>query len=89
MDSSTVHGRGFRSLASPSLALVFIIVTQITLSLFRILSGLVILAVYVDDILLTESNSANLVKTKEYLRCHFVRKDMGKPKYFLGIEVAH
>jgi len=23
------------------------------------------------------------------LKCHFVAKDMGRPKYFLGIEVAH
>ena len=29
-------------------------------------SGLVILAVYIDDILLTESDSAGIVKTKEY-----------------------
>jgi len=43
---------------------------------------------YVDDILLTESDSAVLVE-KEYLRYHFVTKDMSKPKYFMGIEVAH
>ena len=24
-----------------------------------------------------------------YLKCHFVTKDIGRPKYFLGIEVAH
>jgi len=44
--------------------------------------------VYVNDILLTGSDSAGLVETKEYLRCYFVTKDMGKPKYFLGIEVT-
>jgi len=45
--------------------------------------------VYFDDILLTRSDSAGLVKIKEYFRRHFVIKDMGKPKYFLGIEVAY
>jgi len=44
--------------------------------------------VYV-DILLTGSDSAGLVEIKEYLRRHFVIKDMGKPKYFLRIEVSH
>jgi len=48
----------------------------------------VILAVYVDDILLTRSNSVALIETKEYLKRYFVTKDMGKPRYFLGIEVA-
>jgi len=38
MDSSRVHGRGLKSLTSPSLALIFIVVTQITLYLFSVLS---------------------------------------------------
>jgi len=38
MDSSRVHRRGLRSLASPVLALVFIVVTQITLCLFDVLN---------------------------------------------------
>jgi len=45
--------------------------------------------VYDDDILLTGSDSVGLVETKENLRHHFVTKDIGKPKYFLEIEVAH
>ena len=45
--------------------------------------------VYVDDIFLTGSDLAGLLETKEYLKRHFVIKDMGRPKYFLGIEVAH
>jgi len=49
----------------------------------------VILAVYVNDILLTGSDLAGLVETRKYLRRHFVTKDMGKLKYFLGIKVAH
>jgi len=48
----------------------------------------VILAVYV-DILLTRSDHMALTETKKYLKCRLVTKDMGKPKYFLGIEVAY
>ena len=55
----------------------------------RTKSGIVILIVYVDDILLTGRDSAGLLKTKQYLKCYFVTKDMGHPKYFLRIEVAH
>jgi len=55
----------------------------------RTKSGIVVLAVYVDDILLTGSDSARLLETKKYLKHHFVTKDMGCPKYFLIIEVAH
>ena len=55
----------------------------------RTTSGLVVLAVYVDDILLTESDLVAITETKEYLSRHFVTKDMGKPKYFLGIEIAY
>jgi len=49
----------------------------------------VILAVYVDDILLTGSDSVALAETKEYLKRYFVTKDMRKPRYFLRIEVAY
>jgi len=52
-------------------------------------SGLMILVVYVDDILLTGSDSVALTEIKKYLKRHFVTKDMGKPRYFLGIEVAY
>ena len=55
----------------------------------RIDSGCVILAIYVDDILLTGSNSTAIVETKKYLRTHFVTKDMDKPKYGLDIEFAY
>jgi len=52
-------------------------------------SGSVIMTVYVSDILLTESDSVVLTETKEYLKRHFVMKNIGKLKYFLGIEVAY
>ena len=44
--------------------------------------------VYV-DILLIDSDPERLLETKEYLKHHFVIKNMRMPKYFLGIEIAH
>lgn len=41
-----------------------------------------------DDILLARSDTYVLSKTKNYLKPHYVTKDMGNPNYFLGIEVA-
>ena len=76
MDSSRVQWRGLRSSALQFLLLDFTGVIQITLSSFGAQSGIVVLAVYVDDILLTGSNSAGLLETKQYLKCHFVTKDM-------------
>ena len=52
-------------------------------------SGIVVLIVYVDDILLTGNDSDGLLETKKYLKRHFVTKDMRCLKYFLEIEVAH
>ena len=46
-------------------------------------NGNVILVVYVDDNLLTGSDTIGIVETKEHLRSHFAIKDMGKPRYFL------
>ena len=51
--------------------------------------GYVFLIVYVDDILLTDSDTIGIAETKEYLSIYFVTKDMGKSKYFLGIEFAY
>ena len=45
--------------------------------------------VYVDDILLTGSDSGGLLETKEYLKRYFVTKNMRRRIYFLGIEIAH
>ncbi|KAL0444011.1 UNVERIFIED_CONTAM: Retrovirus-related Pol polyprotein from transposon TNT 1-94 [Sesamum latifolium] len=52
-------------------------------------SGMVILAVYVDDILITGSDAVGIEDVKTYLRKHFVTKDLGRPRYFLRIEIAH
>ncbi|KAL0301601.1 UNVERIFIED_CONTAM: Retrovirus-related Pol polyprotein from transposon RE1 [Sesamum radiatum] len=52
-------------------------------------TGMVILAVYVDDILITGSDIDGIEEAKTYLKKHFVTKDLGRPRYFLGIEIAH
>ena len=48
-----------------------------------------LLAVYVDDILVTDSDAKDVEEIKEHLRTHFVTKDMGKPRYFLDIEFVY
>ncbi|KAL0311158.1 UNVERIFIED_CONTAM: Retrovirus-related Pol polyprotein from transposon RE2 [Sesamum angustifolium] len=45
--------------------------------------------VYVDDILITGSDLVGIEEAKTYLQKHFVTKDLGRPRYFLGIEIAH
>ena len=47
------------------------------------------LLVYVDDIILTGNNSSACLSFKQFLDRCFGIKDLGKLKYFLGIEVAH
>ena len=51
--------------------------------------GCVVLAVYVDDILLTGSDAAEVAATKVYLHQHFVTRDLSPPRYFLGLEIAY
>jgi len=55
----------------------------------HIKSGIIVLTMHVNDILLIDSDSVGLLETKEYLKRHFITKDMERPKYFLGIEIAH
>jgi len=75
MTSRRVHERGLRSSSLPSLALIFTSVTQIILSLFGTQSlDIIVLTVYVDNILLTGSDSAGLLETNEYLKRHFVTR---------------
>ncbi|GJQ94182.1 ribonuclease H-like domain-containing protein [Tanacetum coccineum] len=45
------------------------------------------LLVYVDDIIITSNNVSEIDKFKVFLKSKFMIKDLGKLKYFLGIEV--
>ncbi|KAL0433326.1 UNVERIFIED_CONTAM: Retrovirus-related Pol polyprotein from transposon RE2 [Sesamum latifolium] len=51
-------------------------------------SGLVMLLVYVDDILVTGPCLANIQLVKEHLHQLFTIKDIGVARYFLGLEIA-
>ena len=46
------------------------------------------LVVYVDDIVITGSDQDGIQKLKQHLFTHFQTKDLGKLKYFMGIEIA-
>ena len=52
-------------------------------------SGLVILAVQVDDIILTRSDDTGILDMKTYLQQHLSIRDLGSLRYFMGIEFAH
>jgi len=46
------------------------------------------LLVYVDDLVPTGNDSVLRAQFKTYLHSYFRIKDLGPPKYFLGIKVA-
>ncbi|GKV33750.1 hypothetical protein SLEP1_g42213 [Rubroshorea leprosula] len=46
-----------------------------------------LLLIYVDDMLITDSNKEGIAKLKELLFCSFQMKDLGPLTYFLGLEV--
>ena len=50
---------------------------------------LVILAVYIDDIILIRSDNIGILFTKTYLQQHLNIRDLESPRYFLGIEFVH
>jgi len=64
-------------------------VKQIIQFFYRHLSvGCIYVVVYVDDIVLTGSDHHGISQVKQHLCQHFQTKDLGKLRYFLGIEVA-
>ena len=44
--------------------------------------------IYVDDIVLASSDDTMISEFKDFLSANFKFKDLGNPKYFLGIEIA-
>lgn len=50
---------------------------------------MIILLVYVDDVILTDSHESELKKVKDFLKTQLIIKDIGLLKYFLGIEVVN
>ena len=50
-------------------------------------SGIILLVVYVDDIVITGSDSKGILSLKSFLHSQFYIKDLGMLKYFLGFEV--
>jgi hypothetical protein len=50
--------------------------------------GYNLFVVYVDDIMITGDDSGGIARLKLFLQQKFHTKDLGKLKYFLGIEVA-
>ena len=49
--------------------------------------GIVLLIMYVDDIVITESDSKGILPLKSFLHSQFHTKDLGMLKYFFGVEV--
>ncbi|XP_019058293.1 PREDICTED: uncharacterized protein LOC109116759, partial [Tarenaya hassleriana] len=47
-----------------------------------------IVLIYVDDLLIAGNDSVMLDSTKSLLRDHFQLKDLGPPRFFLGIEIS-
>ena len=50
-------------------------------------SGIILLAMYVDDIVITRSDFKGILFLKSFLNNQFHTKDLGMLKYFLGVEV--
>ena len=50
-------------------------------------SGIILLVVYVNDIVITKSDSNDIPSLKSFIQSQFHTKDLGMLRYFLGIEV--
>ncbi len=51
--------------------------------------GIVVIVIYVDDLIITGDSDADISDLKKLLKQKFEMKDLGKLRYFLGIEVIH
>jgi hypothetical protein len=51
-------------------------------------AGYILLVIYVDDIVITGDDSGGIAWLKLFLQHKFHRKELGKLRYFLGIEVG-
>ena len=51
-------------------------------------AGIILLIVYVDDIIITGSDSSGISSLKSFLQSQFQTKDLGPLKYFLGFEIT-
>lgn len=49
----------------------------------------VALLVYVDNILLIESSVKHIKFVKDLLKFHFLLKNLGSDKYFIGLEISN
>jgi len=49
--------------------------------------GIVVIVIYVDDLIITGDNDADIFDLKKFLKQKFEMKDLGELRYFLGIEV--
>ncbi|KAL9263669.1 Retrovirus-related Pol polyprotein from transposon RE1-like protein [Drosera capensis] len=52
-------------------------------------AGLLLLVVYVDDIVVTESDADGIIRLKRFLQTEFGTKDLGLLRYFFSIEVTY
>lgn len=75
--SNALHTRGFHHS-----------INDYSLFLIQIQSTIVIIAVYVDDILVTGNDQVEISNLKTYLDDLFKIKDLGSIGYFLGLEFS-
>ena len=60
-----------------------------SLFIHKFTNHITIVAIYVDDILITGDDTSTIHKLKDHLHSTFNLKDLGILNYFLGIEVTH
>jgi hypothetical protein len=49
--------------------------------------GIIVIVIYVDDLIITGDNDANIFDLKKLLKQKFEMTDLGELHYFLGIEI--